>query len=83
MLLRREWILNMENGRYSFSQAQGYEEILEPLKLEELPQDARTRIWNLFFVHLRQSMSRDDRLGWGSWISANGSNRCPSRRSST
>ena len=58
----------MDNGRYSFSQAQGYEEIPGPLKLEELPQDARTRIWNLFFVHLRQSMSRDDRLGWGSWI---------------
>ena len=58
----------MEDGRYSFSQAQGYEEIPGPLKLEELPQDARTRIWNLFFVHLRQSMSRDDRLGWGSWI---------------
>ncbi len=47
----------MDNGRYSFSQAQGYKEIPGPLKLEELPKDARTRIWNLFFVHLRKSKS--------------------------
>ena len=30
----------MGNGRYSFSQAQGYEEIPGPLKLEDLPKDA-------------------------------------------
>ena len=29
--------------RHSFSQAQGYEEIPGPLKLEELPKEARTR----------------------------------------
>ena len=32
-----------------------YEEIPGPLKLEELPKDAWTRIWNLFFLHLRKS----------------------------
>lgn len=42
---------------YSFSQAQGYEEIPEPFKLEELPKETRTRIWNLFFAHLEQSKS--------------------------
>ena len=58
----------MDNGRYSFSQAQGYEEIPGPLKLEELPKDARTRIWNLFFGHLQKSMGTD-RMGFvGLWI---------------
>ena len=63
----------MDNGRYSFSQAQGYEEIPGPLKLEELPKDARTRIWNLFFGHLRKSKSTNfrDRPGRisGDWAS--------------
>ena len=66
MLLPREGGLNMDNGRYSFSQAQGYEEIPGPLKLEELPKDARTRIWNLFFVHLKKTMSTE--MMGGSWI---------------
>ncbi len=39
----------------SFSQAQGYEEIPGPLKLEELSQDARTRIWNLLYDYLQGS----------------------------
>ena len=57
----------------SFSQAQGYEEIPEPLKLEELPKDAWTRIWNLFFLHHRKSKSTglSGRPGWirGSTVS--------------
>ena len=57
----------MDNERYSFSQAQGYEEIPGPLKLEALPKDARTRIWNLFFVHLQKSMSTYSITG-ESWI---------------
>ena len=52
--------------RHSFSQAQGYEEIPGPLKLEELPKEARTRIWNLFFVHLKKSTSRD--IGQYEWL---------------
>ena len=59
--------LNMGYERHSFSQAQGYEEIPGQLKLEELPKKARTRIWNLFFVHLEKSMGTDNVLG-GSWI---------------
>ena len=57
----------MDNGRYSFSQAQGYEEIPGPLKLEDLPKDARTHIWNLFFVHLQKSKGTDNLFG-ESWI---------------
>ena len=57
----------MGNGRYSFSQAQGYEEIPGPLKLEDLPKDARTHIWNLFLVHLRKSKGTDNVFG-ESWI---------------
>ena len=53
--------------RLSFSQAQGYEEIPGPLKLEELPNEARTRIWNLFFVHLKKSMVTSS-LGGGPWL---------------
>ncbi len=52
-----EKALNMGYERYSFSQAQGYEKIPGPLKLEELPKEARTHIWNLFFAHLKQSKS--------------------------
>ena len=57
----------MDNGGYSFSQAQGYEEIPGPLKLEDLPKDARTHIWNLFFVHLQKSKGTDNFFG-ESWI---------------
>ena len=53
--------------RLSFSQAQRYEEIPGPLKLEELPNEARTRIWNLFFVHLKKSMVTSS-LGGGPWL---------------
>ena len=39
----------------SFSQAQGYEGVPGPLELGELPRDARTQIWNLFFEHISRS----------------------------
>ena len=57
----------LTDARLSFSQAQGYEDIPGPLKLAELPTEARTRIWNLFFVHLQQTKSTDNLCG-GSWI---------------
>ena len=41
--------------KLSFSQAEGYEEIPEPLKLEELSSTARTQIWNLLYVDLDES----------------------------
>ena len=53
----------LDDGPYSFSQAQGYEEIPAPLKLEELPREARTRVWNLFFTHI----SRFKRTGDPTW----------------
>lgn len=45
----------MGSGQFSFSQAQGYEEIPSPLRLEELPKEARTHIWNLFYLSLKKS----------------------------
>ena len=36
----------------TFSQANGYEEIPGPLNLEELSEEARTHIWNAFYLHL-------------------------------
>lgn len=42
----------------TFSQANGYEEIPGPLKLEELSKEARTRIWNLFHDYLLMSRYR-------------------------
>ena len=53
--------------KLTFSQAQGYEEIPGPLKLEELPRQARTHIWNVFYHHLDQS-TETRRLGTR-WIS--------------
>lgn len=40
----------------TFSQANGYEELPEPLKLEDLPEDARTRIWNALYWFMRYSV---------------------------
>ena len=42
-------------GMLTFSQAQGYEELPGPLKLEELPREARTRIWNVFYSFMVES----------------------------
>lgn len=39
-------------GSLSFSQAQGYEEMPGVLKLEELPDTARTRIWNVLYRYI-------------------------------
>ncbi len=43
----------------SFSQAYGYEEVPRPLKLEELPDEARTAIWSLFYSYIQNSRLRD------------------------
>lgn len=60
----------VDDGNYCFSQAQGYEAIPGPLKLGELPDHARTGIWNLIFDHISQSTTRDflDSLAGGPWI---------------
>ena len=44
-----------ELGNLSFSQAEGYEELPNTLKLEELPREARVHIWNVFYLHLENS----------------------------
>ncbi len=43
----------------TFSQVQGYEEIPGPLKLEELPHEARTHLWNVFYNSLEGSSVRE------------------------
>ena len=40
-----------------FSRVQGYEQLLVPLSLEELPQDARIHIWNVFYSNIRDCKS--------------------------
>ena len=46
----------------TFSQAQGYEEIPGPLKLEELSKEARIQIWNVFYIYLRNAKYAPDTL---------------------
>ena len=36
--------------KLSFSQAQGYEPLPQPLQLEEISAEARTHLWNVFYV---------------------------------
>ena len=43
----------------SFSQAHGYQKLPTPLKLEELPKEARVHIWNVFYSHIRNCRSVD------------------------
>ena len=63
----------MNDARLSFSQAQGYEEIPGPLRLEELPEAARTRIWNVLFAQFNKSRAMTRMVGlrvhW--WIGSN------------
>lgn len=57
---RREERPHPDPHTLSFSQAQGYEEIPGPLKLGELPKEARTRIWNVLYAHLSRTKVLDD-----------------------
>lgn len=41
-----------EDHELTFSEANGYADRPAPLKLEELPQEARNRIWSVLYVHL-------------------------------
>ncbi len=63
-------VSRVDDGPHSFSQAQGYEEIPAQLRLEELPREARTQIWNLFFAHISRSTTTGglDVLDGGPWI---------------
>ena len=45
----------------TFSQIQGYEQIPGSLKLEELPGEARTQIWNVFYLFIESSAERPPR----------------------
>ena len=51
----------LDSRRLTFSQAQGYEELPGPLKLEEISDDARIRLWDLLFSSAWQAFSG---VGW-------------------
>ncbi len=53
----------LDPKRLSFSQAHGYEELPAPLKLEELSDEARTQIWNLLYLSLKQCEQRHEPYG--------------------
>ena len=65
---RREGRPHPDPRTLSFLQAQGYEEIPQPLKLGELPKEARTQIWNVFYFHLSRAMRSGEFLPSGPWI---------------
>ena len=62
-----EDVSRVDDRLYSFSHAQGYEELPSALKLEELPREARTTIWNLLFSNLDESMKTSN-MGYGPWV---------------
>ena len=56
----------MNERSMTFSQAQGYEELPTPLKLEELPAEARTHIWNVFYAFIENTKASFRTVG-GMW----------------
>ena len=57
----------LDPRKLSFSQAQGYEELPGPLKLEELTREARTHIWNALYDSISSSVEFGRTVG-GVWI---------------
>ena len=53
-----------DSRKLTFSQAQGYEELPGPLKLEQLPSKARTHIWNVFYLFINTTKE------YGAWNTA-------------
>ena len=43
---------SLDTSKLTFSQAQGYEELPQPLRLEELSYEARVGIWNALYSHV-------------------------------
>ena len=46
---------HIDPRKLTFSQVQGYEELPALLKLEELPSEARTQIWNIFYIFINDT----------------------------
>ena len=55
-----------EDRTLTFSQREGYEDVPKTLRLEELPDAARTRIWNILYMYLDESRDFQYRLS-GPW----------------
>lgn len=60
----------LDPKKLSFSQAQGYEELPGQLKLGELPDSARTQIWNCLYLELEGSRESSS-IGGYSYVSGN------------
>ena len=58
--------VQVDSRALTFSQAQGYEELPSPLGLEELPPEARTHIWNIFYYFINESRAPFREIG-GVW----------------
>ena len=56
--------IGVDPRKLSFSQAQGYEKLPEPLRLGELSKEARVQIWNVVYLQLARSI-RSKRSAWG------------------
>ena len=50
--------MTIDPTKASFSQAQGYEPLPQQLQLEELPTNARTGLWNAFYLTHSESYTR-------------------------
>ena len=63
--------LTLDPKKLSFSQAQRYEELPRQLKLGELPDSARTQVWNCLYLELGRSRQSSSIAGWscvsGNW----------------
>ena len=58
--------MNTENTldprRLTFSQAYGYEQLPQPLKLEELDEEVRTRLWSLLYSFVSKDAGERSQL---------------------
>lgn len=52
----------------TFSQAQGYEPLPEPLSLGVISIEARTKLWNALHGHVRDSTEDQGRLIVAQWL---------------
>ncbi len=54
---------DLDPRKVTFSQAYGYEELPQPLKLEELSKQARTQLWSLLYDQVETTLIPYKRLG--------------------
>ena len=60
----------LDPRKLTFSQAHGYAELPQPLKLEELSDEARTRLWSLLYRYVSHPSGRVLNKGWDATLRA-------------